>query len=119
MTDATVTPYPETPAQLAAAILDAIEAKPEAFDMTTWFSSRGPLMPDEEPDCCTTMCIAGWAAHLSGWTLDESCAVKPGARRWIEDAAADALGHDLVNTTNLFWLPPDDALEVLRELAGR
>ncbi|WND33988.1 hypothetical protein RI578_06625 [Streptomyces sp. BB1-1-1] len=118
MTETTVTPYPDTPAAVAAAVLDAIEAEPGAFDMSTWFwsSNATSLPPQQTPDCGTTMCAAGWAAHLTGWTLRGTVATKDGQVREIEDVARKALG---LKTDSLFYTNADDAIETLRTIAGR
>ncbi|MGW3152740.1 hypothetical protein [Streptomyces sp. NPDC001089] len=120
MTDTTVTSYPQTPAAVAAAVLDAIEAHPKAFDMVTWYwpRARHTLPPEHTPSCGTTMCVAGWAAHLTGWALlpDGVSASKAGDTREIEDIAQDALG---LTFTNLFYGAADNAIEGLRQIAGR
>ncbi|MDQ1041804.1 hypothetical protein [Streptomyces sp. V4I2] len=36
MTDTEATRYPETPAEVASAVLDAIETRPDAFNMDHW-----------------------------------------------------------------------------------
>jgi hypothetical protein len=125
MTDATVTPYPQTPAEVAAAILDAIEYEPAAFNMSTWATlPNGKLEPGEEIQCGTTMCIAGWAAHLTGYTLrgdkDEGViAVAPGGQEHdVETVAADVLGLG-PGDTDTFWLTASDARARLRAIAGR
>lgn len=65
------TPFPATPAEVASAILEAIAAQPEAFTMEHWAMLLGvhSLVPDEAPACGSTLCAAGWAAHVTGWTL--------------------------------------------------
>ncbi|WP_262059706.1 hypothetical protein [Streptomyces sp. STR69] len=62
---------PGTAAEVAAAVLDGIQNYPNAFDMDTWVGLRdiGQLGPEAEPICGTTMCAAGWVAHVTGWTL--------------------------------------------------
>ncbi len=120
MTDTKVTTYPSTPAAVAAAVLDAIEKYPEAFDMNSWayLPDSDPLRPDETPVCGTTMCVAGWAAHLTGWTISSGThqATKDGRQRWIEDVAQEALDLDM---PDLFHMPARTALAELREIAGR
>jgi hypothetical protein len=64
--------YPEA----ARRILDAIQAAPDAFDMSAWYSHkdgldlRPVLLATQPVDCGTTMCGAGWAAHHAGYDLD-------------------------------------------------
>ncbi|MCC9154879.1 hypothetical protein LZP81_30935 [Streptomyces parvulus] len=122
MTDTKVA-YPSTPGAIAAAVLDAVEQNPEAFDMTSWLylPDADLLRPNETPTCGTTMCIAGWAAHLTGWTLSNGAhgahvATKDGRTRWIEDVAQEALGLDM---PDLFHKHARTALAELREIAGR
>lgn len=111
---------PSTPAEVAAAILDMIEQYPRQFDTSTWFYRSGDsvLAPHESAGCGTTMCVAGWAAHLTGWTLRGSLAEKGSHVVYIEAAGREALGLD-ANTDDLFWMSADNAIEVLREIAGR
>ncbi|MFF8406941.1 hypothetical protein ACF06P_35600 [Streptomyces sp. NPDC015684] len=121
MPETTTAQYPTTSAEVAAAVLDAIEANPHALDMGTWFWPRGAnktLPPEQAPACGTTMCIAGWAAHVTGWTLvpDGMSGRKDGVTRGIEDIALDALG---LTFTNLFYDAADEAIEGLRQIAGR
>ncbi|MFF9310126.1 hypothetical protein ACF1BS_04360 [Streptomyces sp. NPDC014748] len=124
MTDTTVNPYPTTPATVAAAILDAIERHPDALDMGNWAHiPAGDLKPDDEIQCGTTMCIAGWAAHLTGYTLhcygdNDVEAVKDGVAYPVEEAATQALGLTL-DANGMFWLHAQDALAELRRIAGR
>ncbi|MCQ9178561.1 hypothetical protein KMT30_05855 [Streptomyces sp. IBSBF 2953] len=143
MTDTTVTLYPTTPAAVAAAILDKIEQYPEMLDMDTWvnFESDAETLPaGTAPACGTSLCAAGWAAHVTGWTLrydssrprkatrgedgddrltaSEIYAQKGDERRMIADVAADALGLTPGKTT--FWYDEADvAMSRLREIAGR
>jgi hypothetical protein len=136
------TTLPATPAEVAAAALDEIENHPTAFNMNEWV--RLPwtprLAPDQPPACGTTLCAAGWAAHVTGWAIVDlpegetediptSCggnqyvdaagvyAEKNGEKRLIWDVAREALGLEEHQT---FWYAgPDEALQRLREIAGR
>ncbi|WP_329214869.1 hypothetical protein OG352_05390 [Streptomyces sp. NBC_01485] len=143
MTETAVTPYPEAPAEIAAAVLDRIEANQAAFNMYYWahLPESRQLDPDAEPACGTTLCAAGWVAHLTGWTLvhlpedqDEEVigrdadgreyssytnvfAEKGDHRRFIGDVARDALR---LADTETFWdAPAEKALSRLRAIAGR
>lgn len=140
-----ITPYPETPAAVAAAVLDQIEAHPEAFDMRSWVELNDGshvLPPTMLPTCQTTLCAAGWAAHVTGWhivvlpddeveedvlytdddgtetiTMSSLFAEKDGQRRMISDVASKALG---LRNGQTFWYEDEStALERLREIAGR
>ncbi|MFI5973557.1 hypothetical protein [Streptomyces sp. NPDC051452] len=140
MTD-TVTKYPATPAAVASAVLDAIEAQPHAFDMEDWvyFPDAGQLPPDAEPECGTTLCAAGWAARAAGWTIvaldddsrtqvlvrqpdgtDETVTVRTFAqkgeeRRLIAQVGAEVLG--LKPGETFFYADASTALHRLREIA--
>ncbi|MFJ6841387.1 hypothetical protein ACIQRE_01810 [Streptomyces griseoluteus] len=119
MTNERISAYPNTPATVATAVLDAIEQNPKAFDMATWvhLSAQPALKPEDTPECGTTMCIAGWAAHLTGWTLlGGGIATKGHAREWIEHVADRALGYGVAD---LFHGSGSDALAELRKIAGR
>ncbi|MCX4429511.1 hypothetical protein [Streptomyces mirabilis] len=71
MTDTITSTDLGTPADVAAAVLDAIEANPDAFSMSDWCRLPGgtPLPPRVAPLSGSTLCAAAWAAHLTGWTL--------------------------------------------------
>ncbi|HET6636811.1 MAG TPA: hypothetical protein VFH77_17480 [Streptomyces sp.] len=118
MPDTTVPPTLHTPAEVAAAVLDAIESQPDAFDMACWFwkPMGEALAPGETPACGTVMCIAGWAAHLTGWTLHSTRASKGTQFQSIPDIGRQALGLD---NEDLFHAAPGDAINALRDIAGR
>lgn len=135
-----------TPAEIAAAALDGIQAHPGAFDMENWarLTDIPTLQPDREPTCGTVMCVAGWVAHITGWTLvdvvldddqdDEPVlithasgvqsldfvhvyATKDGVNRYIDDVARIALG---LGQSEIFWhVDAETALQRLRAIAGR
>ena len=107
-------------AELARRVLDAIWQNPEAFDMDTWHDSvdETPLDPNEDPSCGTTMCVAGWTAHLTGWRVWGSDASKDGVQRDVDDVAADALGLSKTDTAVLFYSTPWRAIEILEEMAS-
>lgn len=133
-----LTKIPKTPAEVAGAVLDAIERQPSAFDMSSWVDvDRGGFLRPGDSLCGTTMCAAGWAAHLTGWTLHrtppgelaeieyngsvdetDTYAEKDGVRRLVEEVAAEALGLDPERET--FWYGgAEHAKERLHEIAGR
>ncbi|MGK5697757.1 hypothetical protein ACSNOJ_33540 [Streptomyces sp. URMC 128] len=143
MTDTEVTPKPETPADVASAVLDAIEAQPDVFNMDhwAWLPVGIRLPPEEAPACGSKLCAAGWAAHVTGWTLvslptqeqaevtgvnddgdeyEEFTSVyaeRGEERRLICDVAAKALG---LKPSETFWyVDAPTALKRLREIAGR
>lgn len=119
---------PSTPAEVAAAVLDAIEAHPEALDMSAWFApteGREEVRPDDDL-CGTTMCIAGWVAHVTGWTLlvdtDEgrAYAEQDGVRLGVDEVGRLGLGLDYARADVLFssYHPADASLAVLRHIAN-
>ncbi len=68
-------------------VLDAIDAQPDRLSMASYESA-----------CGTTRCIAGWAAHLAGWSIVQhtGIATKDGESAYghIDDIASDFLGID-------------------------
>lgn len=141
MTDTSTPTVPQTPADAAGAALDAIEAHPNAFSMSTWcwLPDGIPLSPHDDPPPGSILCAAAWVAHLTGWTLIDSnnlvqvtsrltsevlyegyayCyALKNGERRDIASVADDALG--LKHGHRLWIGDADAALACLRQTAGR
>ncbi|WP_405576114.1 hypothetical protein [Streptomyces sp. NBC_01092] len=143
MTDAMATPHPATPAEVASAVLDAIETRPDAFNMDHWalLPDMISLAPKKAPACGSQLCAAGWTAHLTGWTLvelpydqqtevialDEDgdeydtlvsvYAERGNERRMIGDVAAQALG--LRHSETFWYAEAPIALKRLREIAGR
>lgn len=133
---------PSTPAEVAAAVLDQIECYPDAFDMAVWidgpYTGDFAFPPGTEPVCGTTLCAAGWAASVTGWTIvngDQAeqvisllpdggettawstCYAEKGSeRRFVKDVAAAALG--LGEGPTFFYDPADQALLRLRQIAG-
>lgn len=71
---------------------------PKAFDMLDWWQ--------EEDDCGTAACIAGWACNLSGWTrdLDDSFQCTKGdARDSVPEVAQRELGLNRIQAVRLFY----------------
>lgn len=141
MTDTEFTQPSETPATVAAAVLDAIEAQPDVFNMDHWafLAESLRLAPDQAPACGSQLCAAGWTAHLTGWSLvslpdDEQTEVtgtgddgdeyqtlasvyaeQGEERRLIGDVAARALG---LKPSETFWYTDaPTALTRLRDIA--
>lgn len=128
MTEQTI---PSTPQEVAAAVLDAIEANPGSFNMRNWFWSADSrsLAPDQNV-CGTTMCAAGWAAHVTGWTLLAKCCDEAGdcdhpgvmARRGDEVFPVEVVGAEALGLRwgdDFFYASENTALQCLREIAGR
>ncbi|MFF5303557.1 hypothetical protein ACFY5F_29800 [Streptomyces sp. NPDC013161] len=143
MTTTEDTRQPEGPAEVASAVLDAIEAQPGVFDMENWaqLPDTDRLPPERTPVCGSKLCAAGWTAHLTGWTLvslpegeraEVTClnddgeedvrrvsvyAERGGERRLIGDVAAVALG---LKPSETFWYDSaPTALMRLHAIAGR
>lgn len=128
----------ETAAEHAALVLAEIEKHPDNFDVRDWVMARmdggsipmpyahRELPPDLHPaECDTTLCVAGWAAHLDGWTLqgDGMCYRQHGPSyipRSIEVVAAAYLGLSSQQADLLFYnSPPGVAMAILRHLHER
>lgn len=113
-------------ANLAQQILDEITARPEAFDMENWHydgvagndGEPNPLFPDVAPACGTTLCVAGWAAHLTGWTVRGGTAVRGDEVSFVDAVAEAALELEEYESNYLFYASPGRAVERLRELAS-
>lgn len=106
--------------ELAIKIREAITAKPELWSQGKWASVPRPsdLHDDDENfvlvegSCATTMCIAGWACHLSGekfdWTdaeLEDNRLVvsKLTSGAEIETRAEELLGVNEYDVSLLFY----------------
>lgn len=91
--------------ELLRQIADAIEAEPAKFDMS-FYVSAGVHTPTPENFCRTTMCIGGWAWHLSGMSLLDLYEEKDG--RGVETMASllgisDDDAWQLFNSHSGFW----------------
>ncbi|MCX4462468.1 hypothetical protein OOK58_00070 [Streptomyces sp. NBC_01728] len=141
MTDTMTSTDLGTPADVADAVLDAIEANPDAFSMSDWCRLPGgtPLPPRVAPPSGSTLCAAAWVAHLTGRTLVDaddlvqvtvrlpggfeyqryaySYARRNGEQRSIANVADVALG---LEPGHGLWIgSADTALWRLRQIAGR
>lgn len=132
--------YPDTPAAVAQVALDGISAHREAFHMRFWYApdadgfTVGFLAPDEAPPCGTTLCAAGWIAHVTGWTLMRTdrlvkvphpdgsplrtriFAEKDGVRAHPETVANEALG--VLPDEVPWYASEEEALDFLRAVAS-
>ncbi|WP_035838902.1 hypothetical protein [Kitasatospora azatica] len=109
------------PADVAGLVLTAISAAPHALDMHSWYSTADdqPLTPEKEPGCDTTLCVAGWTAHLTGWTLiNGAWARRDTSTRLIDDVARHALGLTGRQAGHLFHTDRQIALLMLRQIAA-
>lgn len=79
--------------------LDAIERDPERWSQTTFASF-----------CGTTMCFAGWALHLSGYTVNAGVFHDPQGRLVddVEEAARKVLGFDDEQAHRIFFFFPEN-----------
>lgn len=113
-----------SPAALAGRILNKIETHPENFDMGSWYSTASPsaplLLPEVDPECGTTLCAAGWAAHLGGYTLivDGGAYLDPAHVLSVPVAARALLGLTDEQANDLFYASATGAVGKLRQLAG-
>lgn len=116
-------------ATLAQEILERVENHPSAHNQGWWLrdkkgSSVVVLPPTEEPECGTTMCVAGWAAHLSGYLLTSysggvSTATLPSApQRQVPDVARELLDLSEVDAYILFhYTCVEEAILALEQVA--
>lgn len=111
-----------SPAAVARATLEAIDAERDAFYMGSWIDlppDRRSLKPGERPEeCGTTLCAAGWACHAAGYVITaDDLAYLPGSskRETIRDVAARLL--DLPRGTLLFFVSEKRAYAGLKEIA--
>ncbi|MEU1465285.1 hypothetical protein ABZ467_32380 [Streptomyces sp. NPDC005727] len=115
-------------ADLAARILRAITDQPTHYDQSSWLEGVEVLRPTDTLDagaldCGTTLCVAGFAAHLTGYTLLGAgipLARKPGrAAASVCDVARDELGLIDSDAAWLFWGArlPEHARAALQQLA--
>lgn len=116
------------PETLAADILTAIELEPSGFHMRHWANSEfGHLLtPEQSPAACgTTLCIAGWALHLSGYSLETAkgtthVLAEDGHLSLISDVATELLGLHDYEAEELFWCTHNTPLakEMLKQVAA-
>jgi hypothetical protein len=116
--------WPETPAEVAQATLDAIDADNRAFNMDVWVlfgpdRSHGMLVPEDRPSQCgTTLCLAGFVAHATGWTIESFRRVtKGGVVRDMQSVATSELGIDYNTARHLFYTSEEEAYEGLKVIA--
>jgi hypothetical protein len=90
--------------------------------MSVWHydDAEMPLYPGSDPECGTTLCVAGWAAHLTGWIVDGGAARRGGDFRNTSDVGRSALALTQEAANELFLHTTNvGALAMLREMAGR
>lgn len=104
----------------ARRVLEAIEIHKDNFDMYHWVFFEGELdalEPNADPECGTTLCVAGWAAHLDGWRIrrSDSLAEKNGIVRPIANVGLQFLG---LKSDDIFFDSDEEVAKTfLRELA--
>ncbi|WP_331726416.1 hypothetical protein [Streptomyces sp. NBC_00470] len=105
-------------ADLARRVLDQITDEDAAYDQEHWMQGVTVLEPHRAPASCgTTLCAAGWAVHLSGYTIKKEpgvCTIEytaDGPRDFVAHVAALELG---LNEEDAEWLfaEGDDPYEV-------
>ncbi|MEO3852593.1 hypothetical protein ABGB09_34085 [Streptomyces sp. B8F3] len=116
-----LTKIPASPAEVAGAVLDAIETNPSSLHMGVWTTlAPGERVRLGDNLCGTAMCAAGWAAFVSGWTLTaEETAEKGDAVLSIKTVGRVALGLSDEEADELFYAKDTVVLARLREIAGR
>lgn len=115
-----------TPAEVAQAVLAGIEGERGAFSMNDWISFAGlsgryVLRPEDNPmECGTTLCAAGWACHVTGWTIRSFERLTRGrsARGYtMSRVAAEALGLTEAEANYLFYCSEERAIQLLTKIA--
>ncbi len=107
----------------AKKIYEIVTTHPESFDMAFWCENADidldRLKPEDEViNCGTTMCIAGWAAHLAGYTLvDGYDAVRGNEETTISNAAMGELYGTQEALDRLFGMTNEDALDALTAMS--
>lgn len=112
----------DTPQAVAAAVLEKIDANRKAFNMRYWASDY--VKGDCDTNLCgTTMCVAGWVAHVLGYTIlgVSGTAFKPGEE--LKKRHVDAIAQEALELTNaqaycLFYASAETALRILHDLAN-
>ncbi|UXE03786.1 hypothetical protein SEA_OBLADI_63 [Gordonia phage ObLaDi] len=104
--------------EMRTAVARYIDAHPEEHDQNEW-AFRDP------EGCGSTMCVAGTAVHLAGYTIDYNargyasfCISPDGKRVMIDDVAAPLLGLDYDQAARLFGAQNERARNVIRALAA-
>lgn len=116
-----------TPAQVAKAMLAVIEAKRDVFEMGAWVQfpggenqSKTGLFPEQDlSECGTTLCAAGLAAYVTGWTIYSFGRLYRDGEHGssIEKVAIKALGLGFYEAGELFYTTPEHALRLLENIA--
>lgn len=100
--------------ELAQKILDQVENKPHTHNQRFWFrkdrtgEDSYTLMPYDSVECGTTLCVAGWAAHMNGYLLTHyqggvTIASLPlGPQRQVPDVGRELLGLSEMDAYILF-----------------
>ncbi|MFE1781580.1 hypothetical protein ACFW9F_03050 [Streptomyces sp. NPDC059506] len=106
--------------ELAARIRSAILTHPHHYDPTAWLRGTTLLHPDtplHEADtpCMTTLCVAGYAAHFTGHTLE----VVDGPADSHGSRAAQTLAHKPGSQPEPVWIVAQRELHLTGNDAGR
>lgn len=110
-------------AELAYRVLDLALAHPDHFDMNTWAQGDDDEPVTLEtltgPPCGTTACLAGWTAAHAGWQVDsDGYAYNGDQREWAELIAADLLGLDEYQASDLFHASNSRVPTLFAEIFG-
>lgn len=117
-----------TPAAIAAATLEGIASDAAGFDMRGWCERPDygrPLEPGDAPSHCgTTLCAAGWVAHVLGYVIFPGGACVPADDRMKYPTCVEVLANQALRLRshdgNLIWYctdRPELALYLLRAIA--
>lgn len=104
---------------VAARVLPHMEANRDLLEMGEWASDD--IGPDDDPaECGTTLCAAGWTAHVLGYEVETSGHVYHPAFGHDEafGVAKDALRLTNEQAALLFYTSPTVAIEAYREMAA-
>ncbi|MEV5279654.1 hypothetical protein ACFYMW_25310 [Streptomyces sp. NPDC006692] len=112
-------------AQVAQQVVSRIDAAPQQFDQTRWFSGAAELAPGDSPAEGVRMCSAGWTAHVAGYTHTSHLAWRRLVERQgllfnVEVVAAAVLGLEPNDAERLFdsGLHPTVARAALAQIAA-
>ncbi|KNE83294.1 hypothetical protein AB0B04_19000 [Streptomyces xinghaiensis] len=106
--------------ELAARVRSAILTRPRHYDPSAWLGGTTLLQPgtplvDTDPLCRTTLCVAGYAAHFTGHTLE--VAGDPAGSH--DSSATHTLAHKPGSQPLPVWIVAQRELRLTGNDAGR
>lgn len=108
-----------TQQEVAALVLPYMEKDNAKYlDMRHWASEE--ILPDQDPFACeTTLCAAGWTAHVLGYFVSPSGFVDKEERVHLDRIAQDALELMDTQADVLFMVfSEEEALRCFSEMAN-